>query len=552
MPYSPLQTERYKYEPKLPEVLQGDIHKIGINPKGSTKSESDQKELSELFPRTYGAPFIETFAVNKSSESASINIGVVLSGGQAPGGHNVISGLFDAMKKANPESKLIGFLGGPSGILDNKVMELNFNIIDQFRNTGGFDIIGSGRTKLESTQQFDICEDVCKLNDIIALVIVGGDDSNTNGAVLAEYFKHKNSGISVIGVPKTIDGDLKNEYIEVSFGFDTATKTYSELIGNIEKDANSAKKYWHFIKLMGRSASHICLECALQTQPNIALISEEIEESHKSLTEIVLDMVNIIVKRSELGSDYGIVLIPEGLIEFIPEMKQLISELNTLLAEHEEHFGTLHTFEDQSRWINRELSRDSSYVFSTLPNNIQRQLLMDRDPHGNVQVSRIETEKLLIQMVSSRLDELKSEGKYKGKFSSQDHFFGYEGRCAFPSNFDADYCYSLGYNAYVLAASELTGYLSSIRNLAKPVSEWTAGGVPVTMMMNLEQRHGKMKPVIKKAMVDLKGKPFTEFSAKRNIWAIKSSYIFPGAIQYFGPTEVCDATSVTLRLEGGK
>ncbi len=550
MSYSPLQVERYKYDPKLPEVLKGDIQKIGINPKGSTTSESNKKELSELFPRTYGAPFIETITLNEGIKPASINIGVVLSGGQAPGGHNVISGLFDAMKKANPDSKLLGFLRGPSGILENKVLELNADIIDQYRNTGGFDIIGSGRTKLETTAQFDICEDVCKLRDISALVIVGGDDSNTNGAVLAEYFKQKNSEISVIGVPKTIDGDLKNEFIEVSFGFDTATKTYSELIGNIEKDANSAKKYWHFIKLMGRSASHICLECALQTQPNIALISEEIENKHKSLTEIVIDMVNVIVKRSELGSDFGIVLIPEGLIEFIPEMKQLISELNTLLADHEDHFGTLHTFEDQSRWINRELSRDSSYVFSTLPNNIQRQLLMDRDPHGNVQVSRIETEKLLIQMVSSRLDELKSEGKYKGTFSSQDHFFGYEGRCAFPSNFDADYCYSLGYNAFILASSKLTGYISSIRNLAKPVKEWTAGGVPVTMMMTMEQRHGKMKPVIKKAMVDLQDKPFTEFASKRDIWALKSSYLFPGAIQYFGPSEVCDTASITLGLEG--
>ncbi|MCF6336054.1 MAG: diphosphate--fructose-6-phosphate 1-phosphotransferase [Spirochaetales bacterium] len=433
---------------------------------------------------------------------------------------------------------------------ENKTIELDEKTIDQYRNTGGFDIIGSGRTKLETSEQFDICEDVCKLHDISSLIIIGGDDSNTNGAVLAEYFKEKNSGISVLGVPKTIDGDLKNKYVEISFGFDTATKTYSELIGNIEKDANSAKKYWHFIKLMGRSASHICLECALQTHPNIALISEEIENNHKSLTDIVLDMVNIIVKRSELGSNYGIVLIPEGLIEFIPEMKLLISELNTLLAEHTEHFSSLHTFEDQSRWINRELTRDSSYVFSTLPNNIQRQLLMDRDPHGNVQVSRIETEKLLVQMVESRLDEMKSDGKFKGSFSPQEHFFGYEGRCAFPSNFDADYCYSLGYNAYVLSAAGLTGYISSIHNTSKPVDQWTAGGVPVTMMMNLEQRHGKMKPVIRKALVALEGKPFKEFSKNRDIRAIKSSYLFPGAIQYFGPEEVCDARSITLQLEG--
>ncbi len=550
MIYSPLQSARYEYKPKLPEVLQGEIDKIGINPKGSTEAEADQKKLSELFPRTYGAPFIETVKLDQNQNTKAINVGVVLSGGQAPGGHNVISGLFDALKKADPDSRLIGFLGGPSGILDNKTVELTDKIIDEFRNTGGFDIIGSGRTKLETSEQFDICEDVCKLHDISSLIIIGGDDSNTNGAVLAEYFKEKNSGISVIGVPKTIDGDLKNKYVEISFGFDTATKTYSELIGNIEKDANSAKKYWHFIKLMGRSASHICLECALQTRPNIALISEEIESKHKSLTDIVMDMVSIIVKRSELGSNFGIVLIPEGLIEFIPEMKLLISELNTLLADHKEHFGTLHTFEDQSGWINRELTRDSSYVFSTLPNNIQRQLLMDRDPHGNVQVSRIETEKLLVQMVESRLDEMRSEGKFKGSFSPQEHFFGYEGRCAFPSNFDADYCYSLGYNAYILSAAGLTGYISSIHNTSKPVEEWTAGGVPVTMMMNIEQRHGKMKPVIKKALVDLEGAPFKEFLKSRDIWAIKSSYLFPGAIQYFGPEEVCDARSMTLQLEG--
>ncbi|MEW5814182.1 MAG: diphosphate--fructose-6-phosphate 1-phosphotransferase, partial [Spirochaetota bacterium] len=477
------------------------------------------------------------------------NIGVVLSGGQAPGGHNVIAGLFDALKKGSPASKLFGFLGGPAGILEDKAIDLTARYIDQFRNTGGFDIIGSGRTKLEKEEQFDKCIEVCNNRAISALVIIGGDDSNTNAALMAEYFSRKNAGISVIGVPKTIDGDLKNEHIETSFGFDTATKTYSELIGNIARDANSAKKYWHFIKLMGRSASHICLECALQTQPNYAVISEEVENDQQTLDQIITEIVDIIVKRSENRENFGVVLVPEGLIEFIPEIGKLISELNNLLAAHEPFFKTLNTFERQSEWINKNLSKDSSYAFSTLPNDIQRQLLMDRDPHGNVQVSRIETEKLLIELVEARLLELKNEGRYKGKFSPQSHFLGYEGRSAFPSNFDADYCYSLGYNAFMLIASGLTGYISAIKNLSKPADEWSAAGIPLTMMMTIEQRSGKLKPVIKKALVELDKKPFRLFAGKRADWGLKTSYIYPGAIQYFGPPEVCDQPTITLSLE---
>jgi len=549
MKISPLQKARYDYNPKLPTILRQEIHSIIPVFGNIAEPESDRKALKEIFPNTYGKPVIGfTNGINETI-SEKRNIGVILSGGQAPGGHNVIAGLFDAIKNANPESKLFGFRGGPSGILENDAVEITSEFLDPFRNTGGFDIIGSGRTKLETEEQFAICVDICKEREISSLVVIGGDDSNTNAAVLAEYFAANNSGISVVGAPKTIDGDLKNEAIEVSFGFDTATKTYSELIGNIARDANSAKKYWHFIKLMGRSASHIALECALQTRPNIALISEEIEAKQTTLKEIVEDIAAIVAVRSRQGDDFGLVLVPEGLIEFIPEMKILISELNDLMAEHSAHFITLNTFETQAEWINANLTRDSSYVFSSLPNNIQRQLLMDRDPHGNVQVSRIETEKLLIEMVENRLKEWRNEGTFSGKFSAQHHFFGYEGRCAFPSNFDADYCYSLGYNAFMLIASGITGYISSISNLSAPADEWKAGGIPVTMMMNLEQRHGSLKPVIKKALVELDGKPFNEFAENRKAWALKTSYTFPGAIQYYGPADVCDQPTITLALE---
>lgn len=549
MHYSPLQKARYEYKPKLPKVLRNPIETIVPIFGEKTESATDQEDLRKLFPNTYGMPKVSFTTGTNDTIGKRRNIGVILSGGQAPGGHNVISGLFDAVKKANPESKVFGFLGGPSGILENAAIELTEEYIREYRNTGGFDIIGSGRTKLETEEQFAVCERVCKEREIDAILIIGGDDSNTNAAVLAEYFKQNGSEIAVLGAPKTIDGDLKNEAIEVSFGFDTATKTYSELIGNIERDANSAKKYWHFIKLMGRSASHIALECALQTQPTAALISEEIEANRTTLNEIVEDLVEKVIYRSNNGENFGVVLVPEGLIEFIPEMKVLIAELNDLMAEHAEYFQTLTTFEDQSEWINKHLSKDSSYVFSSLPNNIQRQLLMDRDPHGNVQVSRIETETLLIEMIESRLKELKAEGKFNGKFSSQHHFFGYEGRCAFPSNFDADYCYSLGFNAFMLIASGLTGYISSITNLSAPADEWKAGGIPVTMMMNLEQRHGELKPVIKKALVELDGRPFKEFASKRDAWYKTTSFTYPGAIQYYGPDAVCNQPTVTLTLE---
>lgn len=548
---SPLQKVRYTYDPKLPKILREDIHQIIPVFGEATEAATDQAALRELFPNTYGMKRVSFAQGNNPGIAKRRNIGVILSGGQAPGGHNVIAGIFDAMKHANPESKLIGFKGGPSGILNDKTVEITEEFLAPFRNTGGFDIIGSGRTKLESEEQFAVCADVCKRHDISAIVIIGGDDSNTNAGVLAEFFKKTGAGIQVIGAPKTIDGDLKNEAIQVSFGFDTATKTYAELIGNIERDANSAKKYWHFIKLMGRSASHIALECALQTQPNVALISEEIEHDQTTLAQIVESLCNTINTRSKQGDEFGVVLVPEGLIEFIPEMKILISELNDLMAEHTAYFMTLNTFEDQAEFINKHLSKDSSYVFSSLPNNIQRQLLMDRDPHGNVQVSRIETEKLLIEMVESRLKEMRAEGTYAGKFSYQHHFFGYEGRCAFPSNFDADYCYSLGYNAFMLIAADLTGYLSSVRNLAAPAIEWQAGGIPITMMMNLEQRHGKLKPVIKKALVELDGAPFKRLMDNRDTWAVKTSFTYPGAIQYYGPEEVCDRPTITLALELG-
>lgn len=549
MKYSPLQEDRYNYKPKLPSVLKENPSEIDSLKGTPTESVADQVKLKQIFDKTYGMPVVSFEKGNNSNTKEAINAGVILSGGQAPGGHNVIAGLFDGIRAGNSDSKLFGFLQGPSGLLEDNAIEITPDYVDQFRNTGGFDIIGSGRTKLESEADFEKCLQVCIKRNISALVVIGGDDSNTNAAVLAEFFAKKDCGVSVIGVPKTIDGDLKTEHIETSFGFDTATKTYSELIGNIERDANSAKKYWHFIKLMGRSASHIALECALQTQPNFTLISEEVESKQMTLNQVVDYICNIIIKRADNGDNFGVGLIPEGLIEFIPEVKALISELNDLLAHNTDYFTTLKSFEDQSEWINKNLSRDSSYVFSALPNNIQRQLLMDRDPHGNVQVSRIETEKLLIELVENKLDEFKISGKYRGKFSSQHHFFGYEGRCAFPSNFDADYCYSLGYNAFLLIAFGLTGYMSSIRNLKAPADKWIAGGIPVTMMMNLEQRHGHMKPVIKKALVELDGKPFQKFKLRREEWAVKTMYTYPGAIQYYGPDSVCNQPSATLKTE---
>ena len=551
---SPLQIERLKYQPKLPSSLANGINNLEMAEGSATQSVRDQEQIQNLFKNTYGKPVV-TFKTSSSSKTSEVrNVGVILSGGQAPGGHNVIAGLYDALKQANSANKLYGFLGGPSGIIDGKYVEFDDKFIDAYRNTGGFDIIGSGRTKLETEEQFQKSWEVCKKLNISAVVIIGGDDSNTNAALLAEWFVKNNAGIQVIGCPKTIDGDLKNEQIEISFGFDTATKTYAELIGNIQRDANSAKKYWHFIKIMGRSASHVALEAALQTQPNITLISEEVEEKKMSLENIINYMCDIIVRRADMGKNFGIAIIPEGLIEFIPEMKSMISNLNDIMAslENDPDFVNATTIRDKFDIVENRLDPANAKVYNSLPALIKGQLLADRDPHGNVQVSKIETEKLLIEMISTRLDELKSQGDYIGKFNPQSHFFGYEGRCAFPSNFDADYCYSLGFNAFALINFGLTGYLSSVRNLTAPASEWIAGGVPLTMMMNMEKRHGEMKPVIQKALVKLNGPVFKQLEQNREDWAMNDRYLFPGAIQYFGPSCVCDVTTCTLQLERAK
>ncbi len=548
MTKSPLQIARASYQPKLPDALKSNVTvKVGK----ATESVADQADIKSLFPNTYGMPLL-TFEPGEKKEYPTVNVGVILSGGQAPGGHNVICGIFDGLKKLNSNNKLYGFLGGPSGLVDHQYVELTANIIDEYRNTGGFDIIGSGRTKLEEEWQYEKGAEICNQLAINAVVIIGGDDSNTNACVLAEYYVQKNKGIQVIGCPKTIDGDLKNEMIETSFGFDTACKVYSELIGNIQRDANSAKKYWHFIRLMGRSASHITLDCALQSQPNICLISEEIEAKKMTLNNVVEDIVKVIVSRANSGLNFGTILIPEGLIEFIPAMKKLISELNDMLA-HNDDFNAMKSDDEQREYVKSMLSAESCEIYRSLPKGIAKQLTLDRDPHGNVQVSLIETEKLLIEMVAKRLAQLKAEGKYKGKFSSINHFFGYEGRCAIPSNFDADYTYSLGVTASILISEGKTGYMSSVRNLTAPASEWVAGGVPITMMMNMEKRHGKMKPVIQKALVLLDGEPFKFFAQYREKWADdKSDFIYPGPIQYFGPTEVCDQPTRTLLLEKGK
>ena len=545
MEKSNLQIARAAYQPKLPQALLGPVKAVEGAP---TQSVGNQEEIKALFPNTYGMPVIE-FEAGEAQQLPAINVGVILSGGQAPGGHNVISGLFDGIKSINPDSKLFGFILGPGGLVNHNYMELTADIIDEYRNTGGFDIIGSGRTKLEEVEQFEKGIEILRELNIKALVIIGGDDSNTNACVLAEYYAAKNYGIQVIGCPKTIDGDLKNEQIETSFGFDTACKTYSELIGNIQRDCNSARKYWHFIKLMGRSASHIALECALQCQPNICLVSEEVEAKAMSLDDVVTYIANAVAKRAEDGKDFGTVLIPEGLIEFIPAIKKLIAELNDVLASEEAQ--TLGRSQ-QIDYVKQHISPENLAVFNSLPTSVARQLALDRDPHGNVQVSLIETEKLLSAMVAAKLDRWKKSGKYKGKFATQHHFFGYEGRCAAPSNYDADYCYSLGFNASRLIANGKTGYMSIIKNTTAPAAEWIAGGVPITMMMNLERRNGKMKPVIRKALVELDGAPFKYFASKRDEWARETKYVYPGPIQYFGPTEVCDQPTITLQLEQKK
>jgi diphosphate-dependent phosphofructokinase len=544
MEKSALQKERAAYQPKLPKALQG---AVTIKEGAATQSVDNQEEIKKLFPNTYGMPLVE-FVPAETETHKAMNVGVILSGGQAPGGHNVISGLFDEVKKLNPENRLYGFLMGPGGLVDHKYIEITDELIADYRNTGGFDLIGSGRTKLEEVSQFEKGIEILRELDIKALVIIGGDDSNTNACVLAEYYAAKNYGVQVIGCPKTIDGDLKNDQIETSFGFDTACKTYAEVIGNIERDCNSARKYWHFIKLMGRSASHIALECALQTQPNICLISEEIEKKDLTLNQVVEQIAETVAYRASQGNNFGVVLIPEGLIEFIPAIGRLIQELNDLLAAHGADYKDLDK-DAQRQYILSHLSEANKATFETLPEGVARQLSLDRDPHGNVQVSLIETEKLLSEMVGDKLAQWKEEGKYTGKFSALHHFFGYEGRCAAPSNFDADYCYALGTSAAQLIANGKTGYMAIVKNTTAGTDQWKAGGVPITMMMNMERRNGEMKPVIRKALVELDGKPFKTFAAHRDEWAKNTCYVYPGPIQYWGPSEVCDQTTKTLALE---
>ena len=545
MEKSALQIARAAYQPKLPVALRGALQVVEGEP---TQSVADQEEVQALFPNTYGMPYLRFEPTEGEAATVRLNAGVILSGGQAPGGHNVISGLFDGLKKLHKDNKLYGFILGPSGLVEHNYIELTADIIDEYRNTGGFDIIGSGRTKLEKKEQFDKGLEILQALDIKALVIIGGDDSNTNACVLAEYYKSIDAGVQVIGCPKTIDGDLKNSEIETSFGFDTATKVYSEVIGNIMRDCNSAKKYWHFVKLMGRSASHVTLECALQTRPNITLIGEEVEAKEQTLDDIVTYIAEVVTDRANLGMNYGVVLVPEGLIEFIPAIKKLIAELNDMLAANQADFDLVAS-DHKIDYVLAHLSDENAAIFRSLPISVSRQLALERDPHGNVQVSLIETEQLLAEMVGRKLQQWKKEGIYTGKFATQHHFFGYEGRCAAPSNFDADYCYSLGFNAAMLIASGKTGYMSSVKNTCRPADEWVAGGIPITMMMNMEKRNGEMKPVIRKALVELSGKPYKYFVCHRTEWARNTCYVYPGPIQYFGPSEVCDQPTKTLRLE---
>ncbi|MBR6155751.1 MAG: diphosphate--fructose-6-phosphate 1-phosphotransferase [Lachnospiraceae bacterium] len=552
MNLSPLQKARYEYTPKLPGMLRGGIAEICVKDGAATQSVADQDKIKALFPNTYGKNEI-TFQKGANTSAAKKQVvGVILSGGQAPGGHNVVCGLYDAIKATDKNNVLLGFKGGPSGLIEDDYIEFDDEYINAYRNTGGFDIIGSGRTKLETEDQFKIVTEVAKKHGLTAIVIIGGDDSNTNAAVLAEYMAAHNTGVQVIGCPKTIDGDLKNEDIEASFGFDTATKTYSELIGNIERDANSAKKYWHFIKVMGRSASHVALECALETQPNICLIGEEVAAKKMSLSAIADYIADSVEKRAANGDNFGVAIIPEGIVEFVPEFSKLIAEINELLAgKKTDEFNALPSWDAKYDFIKNGLSAESFKVFEILPQFVQQQLFLERDPHGNVQVSLIESEKLFSEMVKEKLAARKAAGTYKGKFGTQHHFFGYEGRCAFPSNFDADYCYSLGYNAFMLIQYGYTGYLSKVSNLSKPAEEWVAGGMPITKMMNMERRNGEDKPVIRKALVELDGAPFKYFEAHREEWAVKTCFTYPGAIQYYGPSEVCDLTTRTLALEKG-
>ena len=550
---SQLQQHRAKFQPVLPEILKKGP--AAIKPKfgKATQSVADQAKVKKIFPNTYGLPEVSFVkGTNAAACKKAVRVGVVLSGGQAPGGHNVIAGILDGLKKANSKNKLFGFLGGPSGIVDNKFVEITPKLMADYRNTGGFDLIQSGRTKIETPEQLAAAKETLIKNKMDALVVVGGDDSNTNACVIAEYLKQSGEDISVIGVPKTIDGDLKNDYIETSFGFDTATKIYAELVGNICRDVNSARKYWHFVRLMGRSASHITMEVAFKTQPNITLIGEEVLAKKMTLAQVVENLVKVIVARAKKGKNFGVVLVPEGLIEFIPEMKVLIGALNDLLSEHEAELAKLTKFDDKKAFVCQKLPAKLGALLESLPSGIAAQLMLDRDPHGNVQVSLIETEKLLVEMIRTRLAELKKADKYNGKFSAITHFFGYEGRCGVPSSFDANYTYALGYNAAALALNKCTGYLSSVRNLTKKPQQWVCGGIPLTMMMNIERRKGQDKPVIRKALVELKGEPFKFLAKNRDEWALEDLYQFPGPIQFFGPAEVTDMTTFTLVFEQSK
>ena len=546
---SPLHNARFAYIPKTPEIFLSPIASIKAIATEVIEPKFDKDSLKSIFAHSYGKPAVKFSPGENIFASKALAIGVLLSGGPAPGGHNVIAGLYDCLKKGSPDSRLVGFKGGPGGLVDDKYIAITGDIVDSYRNTGGFDMVGSGRTKIETAEQFEKALATAKRHSLDAIVVVGGDDSNTNAALLAEYFASNGAAITVVGVPKTIDGDLKSEWIEASFGFDTATKTYSELIGNICRDAPSGRKYWHFIRLMGRSASHIALECALQTRPNVALISEEVEAKGMSLSQVVDLIAASVVSRAAKGENFGVVLIPEGLIEFVPEMKVLIADINELLAKHEGEFKAISGADAQIAFVSKRLAPESAGLYASLPGDIQAQLCWDRDPHGNVQVSRIETEKLLVSMVRARLGKLAEEGTYKGKFDWQTHFMGYEGRCAFPTNFDADYCYSLGFTACLLALYGFSGYIASIRNLSAPANEWIPGGIPLVSMMNIEHRHGSDKPVIRKALVELDGKPFAEFAGQRDKWALSSDYRLPGPIQYFGPPAVTDMPSLILQIE---
>lgn len=607
MTLSPLHRARYAYIPCYPAILNEPLESIELQaettvPSGTqaekmraapykntslkpspqeaahgtpAQDAAHQAEIASLFPHTYGMPIVHLIKGKSTINNKPLRAAALFSGGQAPGGHNVIAGLYDALKKAHPDSVLYGFLGGPDGLLTGNAMEITSGIIAQYSNTGGFDMIGTGRTKIETPEQVAAAIKTVQQLALDAVVIIGGDDSNTNAAVLAEYFVQHRVSTQIIGVPKTIDGDLRYKHtgcssipcahpdtssgspntscarIETSFGFDTATKIYADLIGTIARDTSSSKKHWHFIKLMGRYASHITLECALRTQPNVSLIAEEIADKNMTLQQVAHLITDAVVKRAAHGESFGIVLIPEGIIEFIPEIKTLIRELNAAIEQYPTAFAALSAFDKKRAWLGEHISTESAQVLCSIPEDIVKELLMDRDEHGNLQVSRIETEHLLVGLVKKQLAELKAAGVYKGKFSAQTHFFGYEGRSEFPSNFDANYCYALGRTCCVLIANRLTGYMTSVYNLAAPPAEWQPCGIPLTKLMDMEVRAGKPKPVIKKAIVDLNAQPFKTFAAHRDRWAVETTYIFPGPIQYFGSAELCDECPKSLLLEYG-